>query len=808
MDRQPPSRPEPAASDEPRRPPMTDRRGEDGVIDWPVLRAAVLGRWWIVVLGVVVGLAASEPLVRLVDPTFEAQATIWMDGGGEWGPGDRATEQVRLFSDRGWRDVIHSHAVLVPVVEELRLQLRPDRPAHRDLLLTLPEEGVRPGSYELRVSAGGDAWTLLDRESGEREEVPAGTAFRRVLEMHWAPPPEGLGPDVRVGFRVERTHQAADRLSREMRERMEGAFLRVELRGPDPELVAATVNGVAESFITVADRLHRARIESVVSTLGEQVALAGATLREAELALEDFRVRTISRPPEDGEAGVSGVRQTRGPLFERYHRLRLEAEELRQEEVALQRAVARTEEEGRVAVETLEAIPSVRASSELSGALELVTSKRMALRALGLEFTEESRTVREATEDLRVLEEVTVPALVSALLTEIAERRAAVEASADRLGAELREIPGEAVEETRLERRFRSAENLFDHLQDQFEAARLVASVAVPEIRVLDAALAPHTPSSDPRGRLRLLAVLFGLGLGLWGALLRERLDSRLRHPDQVHRELELPILATIPRATGRLVRTRELNMERAREAFRTLRLALLHQNGHGPAEAGRERIVCTVTSPGPGEGKSFTTGNLALSFGELGRRTLVIDGDVRRGTMHRHFDVDRRPGLTDHLAGKSDLSAVLRSSAHPLVDVIPSGSRLREAPELLGGERMRSLIEELGSRYDVLLIDSSPLAASVDPHLLATLSGAVLLVVRSGTTDRAGTGGRVDELRRLPVRVLGAVLNAVPASVTLYGLDPYRRYLPGYGTGEEPSVVETGAPALAPSSANGGEAP
>lgn len=192
---------------------------------------------------------------------------------------------------------------------------------------------------------------------------------------------------------------------------------------------------------------------------------------------------------------------------------------------------------------------------------------------------------------------------------------------------------------------------------------------------------------------------------------------------------------------------------------------------------------MLTVTSPGVGDGKSFTTSNLGLAFAELGHHTLVIDGDIRRGTMHTLFDRDRKPGLTDYLGGEASLDDILRETDHPTLQVIPSGSRFRDAPELLGLPAMSRLIADVRSRFDVILVDSCPLGAAVDPYLLGTQTGAMLLVLRDGATDRELAEVRLGDLTRLPIELLGAVLNDVPT-----GQGPYRyySYLSGYEARDE----------------------
>jgi capsular exopolysaccharide synthesis family protein len=206
-------------------------------------------------------------------------------------------------------------------------------------------------------------------------------------------------------------------------------------------------------------------------------------------------------------------------------------------------------------------------------------------------------------------------------------------------------------------------------------------------------------------------------------------------------------------------------------EAFRELRLSVAH------AYVAAGPLITVVTSSGSGDGKSFISGNLTLSFADQGYRTLLIDGDIRRGAQHRLLNVTGKPGLTDLLRGKATLDEVIRPTSYPNLHLIPCGTRLLGGVELLGSPAMSEMLQELRSRYQVIVIDSPPLGAGVDPFILGTLAGNVMLVLRTDYTDRQYTEAKLSLLDRLPIRILGAVLNAVPPR----GIYRHYNYLPGY---------------------------
>jgi tyrosine-protein kinase Etk/Wzc len=198
--------------------------------------------------------------------------------------------------------------------------------------------------------------------------------------------------------------------------------------------------------------------------------------------------------------------------------------------------------------------------------------------------------------------------------------------------------------------------------------------------------------------------------------------------------------------------------------------------------------LLVTITSPGPGDGQSFLSANLAHTFAEGGHRTLLVDTDLRRGVLHRRFGRSRRPGLSDFVRGDVTLDAIIQSTDHPGLALIGCGLRAHNAPELLGSSGMAQLLTWLRTRYDVVIFDCPPLGAGVDPLVVGTLTGSLLLVLRTGYSHREMTAGKLEMLHRFPVRLLGAVLNDVPEGAAY---STYSYYLPGYEAGEEDAHAE-----------------
>jgi len=227
---------------------------------------------------------------------------------------------------------------------------------------------------------------------------------------------------------------------------------------------------------------------------------------------------------------------------------------------------------------------------------------------------------------------------------------------------DLRQIPGRALEDVRLSRNAELKEQTYTALQQRFDQARLAAEATVPDVRILDPAMVPQRPVKNTAPRLLLMGLLAGLGLGVLGAILLDRADPSVRYPEQVSRDLGLPIIGAVPHLRAK-------DPAEVVEALRGVRLSLAHEHGPGP-------LLVTVTSPGPGDGKSFLSANLALTFADAGQRTLLVDGDIRRGVLHRRFKANRHPGLVDFLRTEAGLGDIVQRTAYSRLAFIGCGTR------------------------------------------------------------------------------------------------------------------------------------
>jgi len=747
--------------------------------DWRRTWSAVLRYKWVVLLMVLLGLGGAFAATRVMHPTYRAQANVWVDVPNRNGEGPSDTRgpirQGALLDADDWVELMRSYIVLDQVVRDLRLYLGVKRPVDRPSFADFGVNDVfRPGAYKLSVRDDGRGYTLASADGVDLERGSVGDSIGRRLGFRWLPPAGTLPAGHTVEFSLVTPRDAALGLGEQLDVRMDfnGNFLAVELRGTNPVMISNILNAVTQRYVAVAAQLKREKLTELTKILENQLTTAQRTLDDAEGALQRFRTRTITLPSEqptaDGTAGASHGDPIRAGFFD----IQGERDQLRRDREAIEGFLTQGGASEGIPADALSAIASVQHAPELSNALKELSDKQAQLRVYRYHYSDEYVPLQRLMREIAELQQRTIPTLARALASQLAMRESELGRQVDAASADLRGIPGRTIEEIRLRRNAQLKEQTYTALQQRFDQSRLAAEATVPDVRILDPAIVPQRPSKNTAPRLLLMGLVLGLGLGLVGAVVLDRVDPRVRYPEQVSRDMGLPIIGAVPH-----LRAKE--PAEVIEALRGVRLNLTHEYGPGP-------VTVTVTSPEPGDGKSFLSANLALSFADGGHRTLLVDGDIRRGVLHRRLKGNRQPGLVDFLLGQASYEQIIQETSYPRLSLIGCGTRTQRAPEVLGSPVMNELFGELRGQYDVIVVDSPPLTAGVDPFVLGTLTGALLVVLRTGKSHRGVMGAKLEVLDRLPVRVLGAVLNDVPRGAA-YGYYAYYSYhTPGYEAVDE----------------------
>lgn len=334
--------------------------------------------------------------------------------------------------------------------------------------------------------------------------------------------------------------------------------------------------------------------------------------------------------------------------------------------------------------------------------------------------------------------------------------------------------------------------SLFLRTLTQQNIARLqqLADVANPA-SVRRPASVPSSPSSPHTVRTTLLGLLVGLTLGLVAAFARDSLDRRLKTSHQIGQELHMPIVGQVEEsALGR-----SLVKAKRRKAFSTADVEgfrIMRANVELLDLDAAPRVVL-VTSALPEEGKSTVALGLAVANASAGKRTLLVEGDLRRPTLAARLGLPNPSGLSDYLTGEAEPPEILRSielpngstnGSQPVVSngqlvAIVAGTPTDRAADLLGTDRARQFFAQVRDAYDVVIVDSCPLLSVADTLELMQLADAVVLCTRTAKTTREQAQAARDSLARFPARPTGVVVTGIRRGEGVYNYGAYAEKSP-----------------------------
>ena len=310
---------------------------------------------------------------------------------------------------------------------------------------------------------------------------------------------------------------------------------------------------------------------------------------------------------------------------------------------------------------------------------------------------------------------------------------------------------------------------------------------AQPDARVVveQRASVPGSPVVPKKARNVGLGLLAGLALGLGMAVLRDNLDNTVKSKETLEEITGVGLTGTIPMDKERRNEPAilfEKDNSGIAEAFRKLRTNLQFLAVDNPPR------VIVVISSAPSEGKSTTAINIALALAEGDKNVVLVDGDMRRPSLHKYLDLVGSVGFSTVLSGGASLSEVLQPTKFPRLTVLTAGPTPPNPSELLGSLAAQKTLDELRSTFDYVVVDSAPLLAVTDGAILATHADGALIMAKFGQTKRDQLAHAVGNLRDVGAKLLGAVFTMIPARGG--GSYAYNYYYYGGRYGEDASSV------------------
>ncbi|ELZ5947630.1 polysaccharide biosynthesis tyrosine autokinase [Acinetobacter baumannii] len=362
-------------------------------------------------------------------------------------------------------------------------------------------------------------------------------------------------------------------------------------------------------------------------------------------------------------------------------------------------------------------------------------------------------------------------------MREINGQLAAINKQIGELNSTLKQLPDVQRQYLQLYREVEVKTQLYTALLNSYQQLRIAKAGEIGNVRIVDTAVEPVEPIKPKKLLVLILSVFVGGFIGALIALLRNMLRTGIKDSGQIENEMDLPVYATVPRSPIQESRIKILKKMKsipilavknsddiAIESLRSIRTAIHF------ALANAKNNIIMIAGPSPEVGKSFISTNLATIFAQGNKRVLLIDADMRRGYMHKYFDVDVKPGLSELLSGQADLQKVLHKTQVANLDVITRGKSPTNPSEILSSNQFKELLEQLQSQYDHIIIDTPPVLAVTDGIIISQYTGVNLIVASYAKSQMKELELTVNRFEQAGVKVNGFILNDIQRASAGYG--------------------------------------
>lgn len=540
----------------------------------------------------------------------------------------------------------------------------------------------------------------------------------------------------------------------------------VGYNNPDPVVAARIANGFAENFIQ-ANLDRKFQSSSYARTfLEERIAQTKDRLESAERQLVAYaanqQIINISEAGEGGDTSGASRSLTSNNLVA----LNTALGAARAERVAAEERWRSARTAPLMTLPEVLQNPTIQRLSEQRAVLDASYQQKLSIYQPDYpEMVQLRAQIEEAEGQIQTIAG-NIRTSIRSQYEIAANQERSLQAQVTGLTGDVLDLRDRSIQYNILQRELDTTRTLYEGLLQRYKEVGVTGNITANNISIVDLASPPEKPSK-PNLLLNIaLAALFGLGLGVVAAFILEALDETLATPDDAEGKLGVPVLGVVPLLEKGQTTAEALANVRSgfSEAYYSLRTALQFSTPDGAPGS------LLITSARPAEGKSTTAYAIALSLARVGRRVLLVDGDLRNPSMHRVVGVENDRGMSNLLSGSADLeSVVLRTSLDNLF-FVPCGPLPPNPAELWGGDRLRQILIEARKNFDHVVIDGPPVLGFADSPLLASAVGGVVFVVESRGTRRGQARGALRRLRVGHANLLGAVLTKFSTKSTSYG--------------------------------------
>lgn len=342
------------------------------------------------------------------------------------------------------------------------------------------------------------------------------------------------------------------------------------------------------------------------------------------------------------------------------------------------------------------------------------------------------------------------------------------------LAATLKQLPDLQRRYLQLFREVEVKQQLYTTLLNSYQQLRIAKAGEIGSVRIVDYAVEPIEPIKPKKLQILILAIFLGGFLGTLVALLKNMMRADIRDSAQIENTFALPVYAAIPRSPVQVTRMQFIKKSKqipllavsssddiAIESLRSMRTAI-----HFALNSAKNNLIM-ISGPAPEVGKSFISSNLAAILTQAGSRVLIIDADLRRGYIHKYFNLNTQPGLTEYLTAQNTLEQVMRETDVSGLSIMTRGKNPTNPSELLSSAQFKELLEKVSTLFDYVIIDTPPVLAVTDGIIISQYTGVNLIIARYARTHMKELEITLNRFDQAGVKVNGFILNDIQGSAS-----------------------------------------
>ena len=618
-----------------------------------------------------------------------------------------------------------------------------------------------------RISPTAMMWSVIDGGISL-----ARRPFRKAAPAPQAPAPEQVqaGEDAAQSARISEFLGGLSILPDS-----KSRLVEIRYMSTDPVFAAAAANAVTAAYIQQNLEFKLNTSKEAGDFLSDRLAEQRKAVDASERALQEFKEKNGAVAIAEGTSTIAVQRLTDlNSALIKARTERINKEALYNQLTSMQ------------AAGTIETFPAVLANEYIQGLktnLSQLQREQAQLAERYLDGHPEMTKIRSAVQTASAKLTTEIGKVVQGVNSEYRAALAQEQSLQGAMNAQRNEAIGQNkmdIAYAVLKREADSNREIYESLMQQTKETGISGERRATNVRVIDPAEVPRGPISPNVRADMTFAFVAGLVLAIGLAFGFEYLDNRIKTPQELKANLNVPFLGMVPslpadkRASNPLLDNGV--PPNFAEAFKSIRTNVLFST----AEEGMRSLV--VTSAGPGEGKSLVASNLSLALAQAGQRVLLIDADMRRPRVHEIFGGQQEPGLSNVLSGNAKTSDAIRKSSTPGLWVLPSGHIPPNPAELLGSKRYTDFVASLGIHFDWVVLDTPPVMVVADSSIVANQASGVVFVVRADHTNPHAVRAAAEQLEAANAHLLGSVLNGVdlvrnPYYYSAYYRKDYARY-------------------------------